>query len=75
MNAHVFNIAQTCYIQLRRLASIRRFLTSTSTATLVSAFGLSRIDYYSSLLRGSTHDVTSDTELCSSGNLAPSNVI
>ena len=41
MNAHVTNIARTCYFELRRLASIRRFLTSTATATLVSAFVLS----------------------------------
>ena len=41
------------------MASILRFLTSTATATLVSAFVLSRIDYCSSLLFGSTHDVTS----------------
>ena len=59
MNAHVSNIARTCYFELRRLASIRRFLTSTATATLVSAFVLSRIDYCNLLLFGSTHDVTS----------------
>ena len=59
MNAHVTNIARTCYYELRRLASIRRFLTSTATATLVSAFVLSRVDYCNSLLFGSTHDVTS----------------
>ena len=59
MNAHVSNIARTCYFELHRLASIRRFLTSTATATLVSAFVLSRIDYCSSLLFGSTYDVTS----------------
>ena len=59
MNAHVSNIARTCYIELRRLASIRRFLTSTATATLVSAFVLSRIDYCNSLLFCSTHNVTS----------------
>ena len=59
MNAHVSNIAQTCYLELRRLASIRRFLTTTATATLVSAIALSRIDYCNSLLFGSTHDVTS----------------
>ena len=57
MNAHVSNIAQTCYFELHHLASIRRFLTS--TATLVSAFASSRIDYCNSLLLGSTHDVTS----------------
>ena len=59
MNVHVSNIARTCYFELRRLASIRRFLTSTATATLVFAFVLSRIDYCNSLLFGSTHDVTS----------------
>ena len=59
MNAHVTNIARTCYFELRRLASIRRFMTSTATAILVSAFALSRIDYCNSLLFGSTQDVTS----------------
>ena len=56
-NAHVSKIAMTCYFELCRLASICRFLTS--TATLASAFVLSRIYYCYSLLFGSTHDVTS----------------
>ena len=59
MNAHAYNIARTCYFELRRFASIRRFLKSTATATLVSAFVLSRIDYCNSQLFGSTNDVTS----------------
>ena len=59
MNAHVSDIAPTCYFELRRLTSIRRLLASTAIATLVSAFALSRIDYCSSLLFGSTHDMTS----------------
>ena len=59
MNAHVSNITVTCYFVLPRLASIRRFLTSTTTSTLVSAFALARIDHCNSLLFGSTHDVTS----------------
>ena len=59
MNAHVSNIARTCYFELRCLAYIRRFLTSTTTATLVSAFALLRIGYCNSLLFSSTHDVTS----------------
>ena len=54
MNAHVTNIARTCYFELRR-----RFLTSPATATLVSALVLSRIDYCNSLLFGFSHDVTS----------------
>ena len=58
-NAHVSNISRICYFELSRLAYIRRFLTSTATATLVSAFALSWIDYCNSLLFGSTHDVTS----------------
>ena len=59
MNTHVSNIARTCYFELRCLIFIRKFLTSTAVATLVSAFVLSRIDYCNSLLFGSTHDVTS----------------
>ena len=62
MNAHVSNIARTYYFELRRLESICRFLTSTATATLVSAFALSRIDYCNSLLLGSTYDVTSHVQ-------------
>ena len=59
MNAHVSNIARKFYFELRRLASIRRFQTSTATATLVSAFVLSIIDYCKSLMFGYAHDVTS----------------
>ena len=62
MNAHVSNIARKFYFELRRLASICRFPTSTATATLVSAFALSIIDYCNSLLFGSTHDVTSQLQ-------------
>ena len=59
INAHVSIIARTCYFELRRLASSRKFYASTATATLLSAFALSKIDYFISLLLGSTHDVTS----------------
>ena len=59
MNAYISNIAMICYFELLRLASIRIFLTNTAAATLVSAYALSRIYYYDSLLFGSTHDVTS----------------
>ena len=63
VNAHVSNIAQTCYIELQSLASIRRFLTNTATATLVSALVLSRNDFHNSQLFGSTHDVTSHLKM------------
>ena len=43
-NAYVYIIARTCYFELRSLTSIRRFLTCTATANLVSAYVLSRID-------------------------------
>ena len=59
MNEYVFIIARTCYFSLCLLASICRFLTDTASATLVSAFALSRIDYINSQLFGSTNDVTS----------------
>ena len=59
MKAHVTNIARTCYFEMCRLAYVRSFLTSTATATLVSAFVFSRINYCNLLLFGSTHDVTS----------------
>ena len=59
MNAHVSNIARTCYFEPCQFASICRSLTSTATATLVFAFVLSKIVYCNSLLFGSTHDVTS----------------
>ena len=62
MNAHFSKISRTCYFELRCLASIRGFLTSTVAATLVSAFVLSRIDYCNSLLFGSSHDVTSNLQ-------------
>ena len=45
MNEHDSSIAWTCCLELRRLASVRRFLTNTATATLVSAFVLSRIAF------------------------------
>ena len=59
INGHVSIIAQTCYLEMHHLASICRFLTSTATATLVSAFVLSSMLCCNSLLFGSTHDVTS----------------
>ena len=59
MNAHFPNIARTCIVELLRLASIRRFLTNTATATFASASVLSRSDNCNSLLFGFTCDVIS----------------
>ena len=57
MNAHVSNIARTCYFELRRLASIRRFLTSTATATLVSV----SVEYYNQI---STYGINGCRSTC-----------
>ena len=38
MNAHVSNITWTCYFELRRLASIRRFLTRTETKSRLNTY-------------------------------------
>ena len=59
MNAHVSNIAWTCYFELCCLAYICRFPTSTATAALLPASVLSRLDYCKSLLFSSTHGMTS----------------
>ena len=47
VTSHVSNIARTCYLEIGSRVSIRRFLISSATATLASAFVLSRIVYSS----------------------------
>ena len=55
MTAQVRDVARTANFQLRRISSIRRYLTPEATATLVLSFILSRLDYCNSLLYG-CHD-------------------
>ena len=52
LKTHVLNLVRTANFELRRISSIRRLLTTEATATLVSAFILSRLDYCNSLLSG-----------------------
>ena len=52
LKPHVLNVVRTANVELRRISSIRRLLTTEATATLVSAFILSRLDYCNSLLSG-----------------------
>ena len=59
INYDISNIARTYHFELHHLASMSRFLTSIATATLVSAFVLSVIDYCNSVLFGCTLEVTS----------------
>ena len=52
MKAHILNIVRTANMELRRISSICHLLTTEATATLISAFVLSRLDYCNSLLYG-----------------------
>ena len=52
MSLHVANVCKSSYIQLRQISSIRQYLTTDATKTLVCAFILSRLDYCNSLLAG-----------------------
>ena len=49
---HVSRTCQICYFELRRINSIRHYLSQDAHKTLVSAFVLSRIDHCNSLLAG-----------------------
>ena len=52
LKQHVIKTCQAAYIEIRRISSIRHYLTQDATKTLVSAFILSRLDYCNSLLAG-----------------------
>ena len=52
MHAQIGDVCRVCFLFLRRIASIRSYLTETSTARLVSAFISSRLDYCNSVLAG-----------------------
>ena len=45
MKKHVIKICQTAYFELKRISSIRRFLTEDAAKTLVTSYILSRLDY------------------------------
>ena len=52
LDKHVTNICKSAYIELRRISSIRHYLTSQAAQTLVCAYVLSKLDYCSALLSG-----------------------
>ena len=52
MKQHITKACQTAYMELRRISSIRHYLTVDATKTLVSACILSRLDYCNALLAG-----------------------
>lgn len=52
MKKFIAQTCQSCYYQLRRISSIRKFLTIDATTKLVTSLILSRLDYCNSLLSG-----------------------
>ena len=52
IQTHVLNLVRSANFELRRISSMRRLLTTETTATLVSDCILSRLDYCNSLLSG-----------------------
>ena len=52
MQRHVNKVASACFFHIRRLKQIRRLLGPEATATVISAFVLSRLDYCNAVLAG-----------------------
>ena len=54
---YIIKICQTAYFELKRISSIRRFLTEDAAKTLVTSYILSRLDYCNCLLMGTPNSV------------------
>jgi len=52
MKKYVSQISQSCYFQLRRISSIRKYLSDEATIKLVTSLILSRLDFCNTLLSG-----------------------
>ena len=52
MKKHISKVCQATFFELKRISSIRRYLTDEATKTLVTSCILSRLDYCNSLLTG-----------------------
>ena len=52
MQQHISSVCRAAYLELRRIASIRPYLTKSATAQLVSSAITSRLDYCNSILAG-----------------------
>ena len=52
MKQHINFICKTAFFKLRRISTIRQYLTADTTKTLVVSLVLSQIDYCNSLLAG-----------------------
>ena len=54
---HVANVCRLCYLEIRRVSSVRHLLSDGTTKTLLCAFVLSRLDYCNAPLAGSPKDL------------------
>jgi hypothetical protein len=52
MKIHVNKVCQVAYYELRKISTIRHYLSQQATQTLVTSLVLSRLDYGNSLLAG-----------------------
>ena len=52
MSEHISSVCKTCYLHLRNIGSIRKYLTQDACTKLVHSLVTSRIDYCNSLLVG-----------------------
>ena len=50
MDKHISHIRKVCYLELRKIAQLRPYLTTEATNKLVCSFMTSRLDYCNSLL-------------------------
>ena len=57
MKQHVIKTCQTAYYELKRISSIRRYLTEEAAKQLITSSVLSRLDYCNSLLMGTPNFV------------------
>ena len=57
LKKHVMKISQTANFELKRIISIRSFLTEDTAKTLVTSYILSRLDYCNCLLMGTPNSV------------------
>ena len=56
MHDHISSICRASFLELRRISSIRRYLSTAAAAKLVSAMVTSRLDYCNSILAGLPND-------------------
>ncbi|KAK6178265.1 hypothetical protein SNE40_013071 [Patella caerulea] len=59
METHINHISKVCYLILRNIGCIRKYLNADSAKILVSSLILSRIDYCNSLLAGAPSSLIS----------------